>query len=72
MQSLGPDQRGPFDSATLRRLSNSVEVLSNIFYLVEMHLNNPEQIEHFIAIGKPSLEELHDFVRGEFARIAPE
>ena len=69
MESLGPSQRESLDPATLRRLANSIEVLGNIIYLVEMHLDNPEQIEHFIAIGKPSLEELYDFVRGEFGAV---
>jgi hypothetical protein len=64
----GPNQRGPLESATLRRLGNSVEVLGNIFYLLELHTEHPEQIEHFLALGKPALAELEDFVREEFAR----
>jgi hypothetical protein len=69
MQSPGPDQRRPLDAAEVHRLSNSVEVLTNIFYLVEMHLDQPEQISHFLAIGQPALAVLEDFIRSEFAEI---
>jgi hypothetical protein len=68
VQSSEPNQRGFVESATLRRLSVSVEVLSNIFYLLESHTQQPEQIKHFLAIGEPALAELQDFIRGEFAR----
>ena len=64
----GENQREPLDLGTLHRLANSVEVLGNIFYLLELHTEHPQQIEHFLAIGKPALAELNDFIRGEFAR----
>jgi hypothetical protein len=69
MESSGLHRHNSIDAATLRRLANSVEALGNIFYLLEMHLNHPEQIEHFLAIGKPALQELQDFVRREFNPI---
>jgi hypothetical protein len=68
MEFLGPERHNSIDTATLRRLANSVEALSNIFYLLEMHLDHPEQIEHFLTLGRPALGYLQDFVREEFTR----
>jgi hypothetical protein len=68
MESSDPQRHNFIDAATLRRLANSVEVLGNIFYLLEMHIHRPERIEHFLGIGKPALEELQDFVYHELRR----
>ena len=57
------------DPVILHRLANSVEVLGNIFYLLELHTDSPEKIEHFIEIGKPALAALQDFIRREFNPI---
>jgi len=69
MDFSGAERHSSIDTATLRRLANSVEALGNIFYLLEMHLDHPEQIEHFLAVGRPALAYLQDFVRGEFNPI---
>ena len=67
MEFSGPQR--PLDENILRKLANSVEVLGNIFYLVEMHVDHPDQIAHFMDIGKPALAELQDFVRRQFVRL---
>ena len=68
MESSSPQRHNSIDDVTLRRLANSVEALGNIFYLLETHIHHPERVEHFLAIGKPALEELQVFVYHELRR----
>jgi hypothetical protein len=53
------------DKDTLQGLANSVETIINIFYLIEVYRDHPEQIDYLVSIGAPALRSLVDFVHSE-------
>jgi hypothetical protein len=58
-----PDARArPQELMHLDDLSNSVETLANIFYLMQCHAENPETIVSLVAIAKPVVERLEEFI----------
>jgi hypothetical protein len=50
-------QASDFDYG-LREFQNAIETLLNVFYLLELEANNPENVRRYLKLTDPAMESL--------------